>query len=309
MAEVLYRAHVFAPATTPLVLYGASGTGKTFLAEYIHGLSGREGGFHAFGVGTMAPQLALDELFGHVPGAYTDARRPRPGRIATAGSGTLLLDDVQNLDLGVQKQLLQVLDRKTFSPVGTDRIVVVGCRFIFAMTEDPDVLMQEGRLLRDLRYRLRACHIRVPPLGERREEIALLAQRALERCPAWTGLDGPTRFTGGALALLEGGEYKGNVRDLEGFVERAYLEARYVGAEAIRPEHLPDDLCPTLKYVRRGDAASNRRAVERALQRAGGNQAEAARMLGVARNTVRGVVASEHSPIVEMGSRARSRRS
>jgi len=120
MADVLRRAHVFAPAATPIVVHGESGTGKTFIAEYIHQLSGREGGFHPFSVGAVAPQLALDELFGHVQGAYTDARRLRPGRIATAGRGTLLLDDVQNLDLGVQKQLLQVLDRGTYSPVGSE---------------------------------------------------------------------------------------------------------------------------------------------------------------------------------------------
>ena len=77
MVEAISRAHAFAPAATPVILYGESGTGKTLLAEYIHELSGRSGGFHAFSVGTVAPQLALDELFGHVPGAYTDARRMR----------------------------------------------------------------------------------------------------------------------------------------------------------------------------------------------------------------------------------------
>src|SRR5437870_11539655 len=79
MVEAISRAHAFAPAATPVILYGESGTGKTLLAEYIHELSGRSGGFHAFSVGTVAPQLALDELFGHVPGAYTDARRMRTG--------------------------------------------------------------------------------------------------------------------------------------------------------------------------------------------------------------------------------------
>ena len=81
MVEAVSRAHAFAPAATPVILYGESGTGKTFFAEYIHQLSQRSGGFHAFSVGTVAPQLALDELFGHVPGAYTDARRMR----STAG--------------------------------------------------------------------------------------------------------------------------------------------------------------------------------------------------------------------------------
>src|SRR5881394_3610199 len=144
MAEVLRRAHVFAPAATPIVLHGESGTGKTFIAEYIHRVSGREGAFHPFSVGVVAPQLALDELFGHVQGAYTDARKVRPGRIASAGSGTLLLDDVQNLDLAVQKQLLQVLDRGTYSPVGSDRVQAVSCRVILAMADDPGELVLRG---------------------------------------------------------------------------------------------------------------------------------------------------------------------
>src|SRR6267378_4506446 len=144
MIEAISLARAFAPAATPVILYGESGTGKTFFAEFIHQLSERPGGFHAFSVGTVAPQLALDELFGHVPGAYTDARRMRTGRIATAGGGTLLLDDLHTLDLGVQKQLLQVLDRGKYSPVGSDRVLTVACRLILAMADDPDELARRG---------------------------------------------------------------------------------------------------------------------------------------------------------------------
>jgi DNA-binding NtrC family response regulator len=195
MIVAVSRAHAFAPASSPIILHGESGTGKTFFAEYIHDLSGRAGGFHAFSVGMVAPQLALDELFGHVQGAYTDARRMRTGRIAAAGSGTFLLDDLHTLDLGVQKQLLQVLDRGTYSPVGSDRVQSVGCRVILAMVDDPDTLMRKGVLLKDLRYRFGACAIAVPPLRERRREIPLLVERALQRCPATTGLDGPILAT------------------------------------------------------------------------------------------------------------------
>jgi DNA-binding NtrC family response regulator len=286
MAEVLRLVHAFAPAATPIVLYGETGTGKTYIAEYIHQVSGRAREFHAFSVGTVAPQLALDELFGHVEGAYTDARRMRPGRIAAAGGGTLLLDDVQNLDLGVQKHLLQVLDRGTYSPVGSDRVMAVGCRVILAMTDDPDELMRRGHLLKDLRYRFGACAIRVPPLAERRAEIPLLARRFLDECPRLTGVAGPRRLGAGALAALEEGEYPGNVRELGGVVVRSYLMAGYVGREEILAEDLTEGLCPVLKYVRRGDRAANRRAVERALERTGGNVKAAARVLGVSRTTI-----------------------
>src|SRR2546425_349701 len=223
MIEAISRAHAFAPAATPIILYGESGTGKTFFAEYIHRLSGRVGSLIAFSVGMLAPQLALDELFGHVKGAYTDARRMRTGLIATAGVGTLLLDDLQNLDLGVQKQLLQVLDRGSYSPVGSDRVQTVTCRIILAMNEDPDVLMYKRLLLKDLRYRLGACAIGIPPLRERRAEIPLLAQRALDGCPDATEVPGPSRISDAAINVLQDGQYHGNVRQLIATVEYAYL--------------------------------------------------------------------------------------
>jgi len=292
MIEAISRAHAFAPAATPIVLYGESGTGKTFFTEYIHQLSGRSGGFHAFSVGTVPPQLAPDELFGHVQGAYTDARRMRTGRFATAGGGTLLLDDLHTLDLGMQKQLLQVLDRGTYSPVGSDRVLTVACRVILAMTDEPDVLMQRGQLLKDLRYRFGACAIGIPPLMERRSEIPLLAQRALKRCAQQTGVDGPTQFSDAALALLCEGEYAGNVRELEGIVLCAYLLARDQGLGEIDVQHLPGELTPRLQYKRHGDPEENRIVVARILRITGGNVRKAARLLGVSRNTVKAACAN-----------------
>ncbi len=304
MAEVLRRSQVFAPAATPIVLHGESGTGKTYIAEYIHQVSGREGGFHPFSVGVVAPQLALDELFGHVQGAYTDARKVRPGRIATAGSGTLLLDDVQNLDLGVQKQLLQVLDRGTYSPVGSDRVQTVMCRVVLAMAEDPAQLVLRGLLLRDLRYRFGMCDIRVPPLRERRGEIPALAQLFLDDCPRATQLDGPRRLSAAAVAMLLEGEYPGNVRELSGAIVHAFLMARAVGAAEVGVGHLPPEICPPLRYVRRGDPEVNRRTIERALARTGGNVKAAARLLGVSRGTVVEVLRVGHPSTRQPGSLA-----
>ena len=286
MIEAVSRAHAFAPAATPIILYGESGTGKTFFAEYIHELSGRSGGFHAFSVGNLAPQLALDELFGHVRGAFTDARENRRGQFAIAGSGTLLLDDVHTLDLSVQKQLLQVLDRGTYSPLGSDRLQTVVCRIILAMTENPDRLMQKGQLLIDLRYRFGECAIEIPPLRERRAEIRVYAECALRYWAEKTHLDGPTAFCDGALALLERSEYRGNVRELEGIVLSAFLLARYKGASEIDMEHLPSKLRPSWTYHRHGDRSANRAAVERALQMTGGNITNAAQLLNVSRTTV-----------------------
>jgi len=284
MTKALHLANAFAPAATPIVLHGESGGGKTFFAECIHYLSQRPGGFHAFSVGTVAPQLVLDELFGHVKGAYTDAHSVRAGRIAMAGGGTLLLDDLQTADLGAQKQMLQMLDRGTYSPVGSDRVLTVACRIIFAMTEDPDVLMKQGVLLKDLRCRFGVCAIRIPPLRERRVEIPLLAKQALERCPAVTQVEGPSRISAAALTLLRDAEFEGNVRELGAVVEYAYLIARAAGADEIGAEHVPPGLCPVLRYQRRGDRETNRLVIERVLSLTGGNVAAAARRLGMSRS-------------------------
>lgn len=286
MVDAISRVRAFAPAATPVILCGESGTGKNFFAELIHDLSERADGFHAFGVGTMSPQLAADELFGHVPGAFTDAKRARAGRIASAGTGTLLLDDLHTLDLGVQKQLLQVLDRGIYTAVGGDRVQTVACRMIFAMTEDPDTLMRKGLLLKDLRYRWGECGISIPPLRERRVEIPLHALRALQCCAERTKVDGPTTFTEAALALLCEGEYDGNVRQLEGIVLSAYLIARHRGACEINVEHLPPQFTPRLQYRRHGDVEANQMVVERVLRITGGNVNKAAQLLGVSRTTV-----------------------
>jgi DNA-binding NtrC family response regulator len=182
--------------------------------------------------------------------------------------------------------MLQVLDRGTYSPVGSDRVLTVACRMILAMTEAPDSLMKKGSLLKDLRYRFGMCSIRIPSLRERRAEIPLLAQRALARCPEITKVDGPTRLSEAALQVLLDAEYEGNVRELRAVVEYGYLMARAAGAEEIGVEHVPDGLAPVLRYQRRGDPLLNRVAVERALKMTGDNVKAAARLLGVSRTTL-----------------------
>jgi len=301
MVEAISRARAFAPAATPVILHGESGTGKTFFADFIHQLSGRVGSLISFSVGLLSPQLAVDELFGHVRGAYTDARSLRAGLLATAGNGTLLLDDVHTLDLGVQKRLLQVLDRGTFSPVGSDRVQTVACRVILAMTDDPETLMRKGLLLKDLRYRFGACAITIPPLRERRGEIPFLAARALERAAERTRVNGPVRFTQAALSLLCEGDYEGNVRQLEGIVVSAYLIAKASGLSQIDVDHLPAQLTPRLQYRRHGDIEANRQVIERTLRITGGNAKKAAELLGVSRTTISTALRKHPLPSCQLG--------
>lgn len=285
MIEAVSRAHAFAPAATPILLHGETGTGKTFLAEYIHRLSGRPAGFHVLSLGTITASLAPAELFGHVEGAFTGARKHRPGLVATSGAGTLLLDDAHLTPLGTQKRLLQMLDRGTYRPVGSDREHVAVCRVIIAMTDHPDVLMRKGRLLKDLRYRFGYCEIEILPLRERRAEIPLHALRALEAARLKTKVEGPRAFSERALALLCDADYPGNLRQLEGIVLSAYLLAGPLGEE-IDVHHLPSDAWPTARYRRHGNSDANRLIVERALRITGGNVKKAAQLLKVSRTTI-----------------------
>jgi two-component system response regulator HydG len=182
--------------------------------------------------------------------------------------------------------------------------MAVGCRVILAMADDPDALMRRGQLLRDLRYRFGACAIEVPPLRARRGEIPALAQRFLDDCPRLTQVEGPKRFSASALAVLMEGEYPGNVRELGGAVVHAFLMARAAGAVEVGVAHLPAETCPVLRYVRRGDPEVNRRTVERALARTGGNVTEAARMLGVCRGTINALVSA--APVRRTGAAPRA---
>ncbi len=287
MVESLYLADAFAPADRTILVYGETGTGKSRLAELIHRLSRRAGGFHAISVGTMAPSLVEDELFGHDRGAFTDARTARVGLLGESGAGTLLLDDMQGAPRWLQQKLFDVMDRRVYRVLGSDRKLATACRFIISVNAHPDRLVQQGVLIEDLRYRFHELWISMAPLRERREEIPLLAARALARCQKELPPDGPCRLSDAALAILYGAEWPGNVRQLEHVVERAYLVARAAGRDAIVPADFPDEISPPLVYPRKGTVAEKIKAVRRALERTGGNIAAAARLLGVSRNTIK----------------------
>jgi DNA-binding NtrC family response regulator len=288
-AESNSLADAFARSKRPVLLHGETGVGKNVVAEYIHRRSGRADGFHEVSVGGVPSQLVYDELFGHVRGAFTDAREQRVGWIVTAGTGTLLLNDFHTLALDAQKTLFRVLDNGGFTVLGANRVQYAVCRFIVAMTVDPRELVRQGKLYEDLFYRLWACSIKIPALRERREEIPWHAVRALAACCAVEGGDGPTRLSDAAMAVLCRAEYPGNVRELEGVIVRAYLVARELGSDVIDEAHLPCDSAPSLIYRRHGDRRLNQTMVEEALRVTRGNVTKTAQLLGLSRTTVRTV--------------------
>jgi len=285
MVDVLQQLTYYAPAKTPVVLVGETGTGKTFFARLLHQLSRRDGELTEMSAGQLRPDLAESDIYGHVRGAYTGAVNSRPGLFSRAGAGTLLFDDFHLLHRSVQYMLLGPFDTGYYLPVGADRPLPLWCRLVVGIGEHPDVLVERKRLLADLRYRLEYCIIMLPRLEERREEISSLATMFLTQAPARTGVvDGPVRIAREAMDALEAARYGGNLRELRGVVTRAYLHAG--SSEEVRLEHLKAEMQPSLRFERRGDHATQLRVVGWALWKTGDRVQEAARLIGANRNTV-----------------------
>jgi len=284
MVEVMRGVDLYAGARTPLLLVGATGTGKTTLAELIHACSGRTGPFCPHTAGEFDRSLEQSQIFGHERGAYTGAVDRHIGVLEEVADGTLLLDDFHHLRRSTQTILLRVLDRGAFRRLHGSRDLPLRCRVVIGLLESPDDLMERGAMLAELRYRLGYCVIRLPSLAERRVDIPALALRFLAHCPAETEEAGPTRFAPEALSLLEAASWPGNVRQLEMVVRGAYLRAR--GSAVVRLEHLTELVHLPVQFERRGDRAANARAVRLALEVTKGRVNGAARLLRMSRTTV-----------------------
>jgi DNA-binding NtrC family response regulator len=293
-AQAFASAQLYAPAQTPVVLVGETGTGKSYLADYLHGLSPRrDGPFVDRTAAEITESLAAAQLFGYERGAFTGAFERTQGLFAESDGGTLLLDDLHRMSITVQGLLLRALSREVYRPLGAARDYPLRCRLVYAMNEDPDRLVAHEVLLPDLRYRLGRCVIRLAPLAERQEEIGPFAVDFLKRCPRETGVPGPTRFATDVIPALERAAWPGNLRSLKGAVERAYLHAQR--EPEVRLAHFDEDVlagAAGATFRRHGDPAANRHAVELALRLSEGSHTDAARLLHVSRHTIHSYAAA-----------------
>lgn len=235
----LYRTlQQIAPRGLPVLIAGETGVGKEVVAAALHRMSGRSGPLKVINCATIPQQLTESILFGHERGAFTGAAQRAAGLFEEAHGGTVFLDEVGELHAGAQAALLRVLQEKRIVRVGSTREIEVDVRIVAATHRDLEAMVTSGAFRKDLLYRLNAVTLEVPPLRERRTEIAALAESFLRSAIAeWGGT--ARSFSAEVLALLEDYEWPGNVRQLRNVVERA---AALCDREQIEPADLPNVL-------------------------------------------------------------------
>jgi two-component system, NtrC family, response regulator AtoC len=282
-----------ADADAAVLITGPSGTGKELAARAIHLRSSRrDGPFVAVNCAAVPETLLESELFGHMRGAFTDARANRTGLFLEAGSGTLLLDEIGELPMGLQPKLLRALQERKVRPVGKDVEVPFEARVIASTNRDLETAVEEGRFRQDLYYRINVIHVAMPPLGARGNDILLLAQHFLAGF-ARSASKAVTGLSPAAAEKLLAYPWPGNVRELQNCVERAVALTRF---EELTVDDLPSrsrDHQRSRFEVDAGEPAElvtmeevERRYIQRVLEAAGDHKKLAAQILGFDRSTL-----------------------
>jgi DNA-binding NtrC family response regulator len=287
MRDVLELAARVAPLDTTVLVHGESGTGKEFVVRMIHEQSERSAGpLVSVNCAALTDTLLESELFGHVRGAFTGAVRDKPGLFEVAASGTLFLDEIGEIAPTVQAKLLRALQEGEIRRVGGERTIKVQPRVIAATNRDLREAIAAGRFREDLYFRLGAFVIAVPPLRERREAIAPLAQEFLRRAATRFKKD-VRAIAPEAMSRLLDYDWPGNVRELEHAVERAVIVAH---GRTVAVQDLPPETTARARTKARSDSLDlerrEREAIEHALERFGGNRKQAADALGISTVTL-----------------------
>ncbi|MCA9552358.1 MAG: sigma-54-dependent Fis family transcriptional regulator [Myxococcales bacterium] len=282
MLRVAHLVERAGPRDVTVLITGESGTGKERVADaLVEASPRRDRPFVKFNCAAIPREVAEDELFGHAPGAFTGATRARTGLFREAHQGTVLLDEIGELDLTVQGKLLRVLQEGELRPVGEDRPQRVDVRIIAATHRDLLAEVKAGRFREDLYFRLNVLPIHLPPLADRPEDLEPLVEHFVKKYAERFGLERP-RLTEGARSRLLTHRYRGNVRELENAVERLVALSSGDTIDDLEPT---GDAPPALTLKQRVEAYE-RGLIVGTLQETGGNRSEAARRLGVGRVTL-----------------------
>ncbi|RKY00626.1 hypothetical protein DRP77_11170 [Candidatus Poribacteria bacterium] len=283
MAKIILRG----PDT--ILITGESGTGKELVARAIHRYGRRKGGeFVAVNISAIPPTLLESELFGHERGAFTDAKTRKIGLFEEADGGTIFLDEIAEIDTNLQAKLLRVIEEREFQRVGGVKPIKVDLCIIAATNKNLEREVREGRFREDLYYRLNVIRLHIPPLRERKEDIPLLVEYFLERFAEQYNAE-PKRITPRALSLLRRYDWPGNVRQLENVIHRAFIMSE---SDVIDVDDLPEEIKTggevspfMIEIPEEGISLEEveKQLILAALQKAKGNQVEAARLLGISR--------------------------
>ena len=290
-----------APSKATVLIQGESGTGKEVIARAIHRQSERrDKRFVAINCAAIPEALLESELFGYEAGAFTDAKRQKKGIFEMADGGTLFLDEISGMRLEMQAKLLRVLEWENLRRLGGTKDIKVDLRVIAATNRDIKGFMEEGGFREDLFYRLSVVVIDVPPLRERVKDIDLFVAAFVAEFSESMG-KGVRGISEEAMLLLRGYGWPGNVRELRNVIERALIlcegeeiEPRHLPAEIVERQRIPR-LVPGLEVsldeegidLKRTVAEFEKRMIEEALRKTGGNQSQAARLLGISRDVLR----------------------
>jgi len=270
--------------TAPVLLVGESGSGKTWWARHVHEMSPRaKGPYQHVVLSTLEDSLASSELFGHVPGAFTDARYSRAGHFASASGGTLFLDEIGKASLTLQGKLLHAIEYNEIRPVGSDRQIRVSARIITATNVDLGELVDAGKFLPDLFARLATFRVELPPLRKRRADIPVLVLASVARHALAAGYSRPPTIDEALMSTFVRAPWPNNLRELDATVHRLLIEAD--GASCIGLAHCIDELS-AFATPRGSPKQLTSEQVEVAIQRAG-TISGAARHLGIDRKTLR----------------------
>ena len=278
-----------APTPMSVLINGASGTGKEYVAHRIHQLSKRaDKPFIAIDCGSIPKELAASEFFGHVKGSFTGALNDKTGAFVEANGGTLFLDEIGNLSYEVQIQLLRALQERRIRPVGSNKEIEVNVRLISATNENLQKAIEKGNFREDLYYRLSVFQIHLPPLRERKEDIELLAESFIQLFSKKLG----KQVEGMApefLKALKAADWRGNIRELRNVIERSMI----VCDKQLTLQDLPIEIQNARQEDYSGKnysefelAAMEKRHIAKVLQHTKGNKTEASRLLKIGLTTL-----------------------